>query len=268
MSLPDVLSVGLSPRGLVFAGARGWGRAPSCERFACEEGAEAHQEEPWRAAVAALAQRLPGKAGAKTKVKVVLSGRLVRWQLLPWRAELNGPGELAAYAGLRFRETYGRGAESWHVQCSPQPPQHAIPACAVDAGLIDALRQACKAADARLVGATPYFASAFDHWRQRCKGKQAWFGLVEADCLSLGLIRDGRWIGLRSQWLAEHWSSALSAMMTQLTIMANVAGPPAPLYLAGDGDDPAPVAGLPFTWLRPEGRHANWLPGCRMAMGL
>jgi hypothetical protein len=264
------VNIGLSPGGLVLARTRGRWRPglADCESIACVESADAREEEPWRAALAALASRLPGKATGKTKVKVVLSGRLVRWQLLPWRPELGGARELAAYAGLRFRETYGRGAEAWHVQCSPQPPGHPIPACAVDAGLIEALRRTCQAADARLVAATPYLATAFDHWRKRFRGGPAWLGLIEPDCLSLGLVSDGRWIGLRSQRLAESWSATLPAMMTQLSIAADFAGPPAPVFLAGAIAPPEPIQGLPFSWLSPEWAPAKGLVACRMALGV
>lgn len=257
---PDTLHAGLSAQRLVLAGTGAMrpGRMLSCDSLECAPADAA----PWQPAVAALAQRLAAQRGRRPALRVVLSGRFVRWQLLPWRAELTRPQEVAAFAQLRFRETYGKAAEEWRVLHAPQPPGRAVPACAVDAALLDALRKTSKEAGARLAAVTPYFASAFDRWRGNLKNGSAWFGLIEPDCLSLGLLREGGWIGLRAQRLGEDWREALPGLMAQIGIPAGADAAPAPLYLAGEGEAPAPAADLPFTWLRPQATD------CRPALGI
>lgn len=258
------LHVGLAAERLVLAEVSGaWRRrVTACDSL---KGLEAPEAEPWRPAVAALAGRLGKQRGTGAALRVVLSGRMVRWQLLPWRPELANPREFAAYAALRFRETFGGVADAWRILPAPQPPGGAAPACAVDAGLLDALRGACEGAGLRLVEVTPYFASAFDHWRAVLGGKTAWFGLLESDCLSLGLLRGGRWAALRAQRLKKDWREELPGMMAQLGVCAGLGDAAAPLYLAGGGDEP-PAGGPPFVWLRPAARLGA--AGCRMALGV
>jgi hypothetical protein len=120
-----------------------------------------------------------------------------------------------------------------------------------------ALSSTCEATGARLAVVTPYFASAFDHRRKALDGKTSWFGLIEADCLSLGLLQGGNWVALRSQRLDDDWREVLPSMMVQMGIVANLADAQVPLYLVGEGAAPAPQPGLAFTWLPSQaGRQA------------
>lgn len=269
MWLPRVrtLHIGLSAQRLVFAEVGGaWpGKVSACHS---SDYAEEMHAEPWRPAVAELARLLAKKGGNQPTLRIVLSGRFVRWQLLPWRPEITQPKEVAAYASLRFRETFGKAAEDWQVLHAPQPPGKTVPACAVDAALLETLRSTCAGAGAHLAAVTPYFASAFDRWRGVFEGKTAWFGLIETDYLSLALLRNGDWISLCTQHLDGDWRDVLPGMMAQIGIPAGLGGAEVPLYLAGSGEPAAPAESLPFAWLRPEAQVEGGMVGCRMALGV
>jgi len=271
VSSPEVLHVGLSPTAIVLARSAGrWRPRPvAWEKIDCGTGTSTGSEAPWEASLAALARTLGSEARGARRLQVVLAGRLVRWQLLSWRPELKGPRELATYAALRFRETYGRCAEAWQVSCSPQPPGQAIPACAVDAGLVAGLGRISQAAGLRLGRVTPYFAAAFDNWRGQLGRQAAWFGLVESDCLSLGLLRDGAWLGLRTERLGRHWADALTATRAQLAIATGLdASADVPLYLAGSRSAAAPAEDLPHAWLCPRTPAAAGQDDWRLALGV
>jgi len=225
------------------------GRTADFDNIHCEPDAAGLQGEPWQQAVTALAQWLSEKGGKKPTLHVALAGRFVRWQLLPWQAEVTRPKELGAYAALRFHETFGKTACDWQVMHSPQPPGQTVPACAVDAALIAALRSTCDVAGARLATVVPHYACAFDRWRHALNKPSAWFGLIEPDCVSLGLLQGGRWLGLRSQRVDAHWREALPGMMAQMGIAVGLTEAAVPLYLTGNGDAPQPVPALDFTWL-------------------
>ena len=261
------LHIGLSAQRLTVAKTAGlWpGKLAVCDLIHCAEAAEA---EPWRPAVTALARLLAEPGYRKPRLHIVLSGRFVRWQLLPWRPELTQPKEVSAYASMRFRETFGKAADDWQVLHSVQPPGKTVPACAVDAALMEALRNTCEAAGARLAGVTPYFACAFDRWRTALKGKTLWFGLIESDCMSLGLLQGDNWLGLRTQRLDGDWRDALPGMMAQIGISAGLADSSAPLYLAGSGEPLATSAGLSFVWLQPKAQTTPAMVGGRMALGV
>lgn len=211
--------------------------------------------EPWQPAVSALTRLLAGKNRDSYAIQIALSGQLVRWQLLPWQADITGADEFAAYAALCFYETYGDTARNWHLQSALQPPGGAIPVCATDNALLDSLRETCQYYGHKLVSVSPCFANAFDHWRGAFKEDTVWFGLLEQEVISLGLLHKRTWAGLRTQRLPEdNWQDAIAGMMAQSVIASGFGQAVAPLYLAGKNrDDKPPVVsdGLPFTWLQP-----------------
>lgn len=246
------------------------GKTSGCDSVHCAEEAG---PEPWRPAMAVLARLLSGRGEGKPALRIVLSGRFSRWQLLPWCAAVTRPDEQAAYAALHFRKTFGKATERWQIVHAPQPPGMTAPACAIDTALLQALHAICADAGAQLVAVTPYFASAFDHWRTALKGgkdKTAWFGLIEPDGLSLGLLREGNWIGLRSQICGEGdgWRDMLPGMMAQISIPAGFDEAAAPLYLAGSSEPTATAEDMPFTWLQPKVSAECGKVGARMALGI
>jgi hypothetical protein len=228
---------------------------------------------PWKPAVDALADCLARKKVAKPSLRVVLSGRFVRWQLLPWRNELTHGREVAAYTSLRFLETFGRTAQDWHMAHSPQGPARPVPACAVDAALMDALQQLGVSAGGRLALVTPYFSAAFDQWRGKLGRKPTWFGAIESDCVTLGLLKDNHWVSLQSQRINGDWRETLPGMMAQMGISVGLADPTMPIYLVGES---APEGSgtvktqcdLPVVWLKPTAAQGAKVPGHRLALGV
>ena len=266
-----VIRVGLSQHAVTVARMPRFGSsldpstAGAVEHLACSPAA-AHGE-PWHAAVERLAQWLEAHKAQRFSVQLVLSGRFVRWQLLPWRVELSGGTELAAYAALRFRETYGRAVQDWSILPAALAPGLTAPAAAVDSALVEALVQACKAHGAQLQELSPYFSSAFDAWHGDLKGKAVWFGTVESDTLTLGLLRDSQWTALQSQRLSGDWHAPLAALMGQIAMSCDLPDAAVPLYLAGDMPAPPAQATLPLVWLAPKPLGQRTAPGLRLAMG-
>lgn len=269
----SVIRVGLSQQAVSIGkvSLMGWGSVDRVEHLACS--APSAGAEPWRAAVDRLAQWLEAHKGTRHGVQVVLSGRFVRWQLLPWRLELSGQSELAVYAALRFRETYGKAAQGWNILPAVMAPGLNVPAAAVDSALIEALTATCATHGARLRQLSAYFASAFDAWRGQLKGRSVWFGTVESDALTLGLLQDGQWVALQTQKLSGDWREPLQALMLQMGMACDVPVAQVPLYLAGDMPPPTfasvgkGTGQQPFTWLSPRQKSMAAAPGLRLALG-
>jgi len=262
--------VGLSTHQVVRARRHGlWpGRAIVCDSVDCLPAA---QEAPWQAALVALGQWLAALDTRPPVLRVVLSGSLLRWQLLPWRPELLRAQEMAVYARLRFAETFGPVADTWQVLHAPQAPGRAIPACAVDAALLSALQTLCRSAKVRLDAVVPYFSHAADHWRGTLGKGATWFGLVEPQWLSLGLLHGGAWMALRSQRLDADWPSVLPGLMARMAMSTDGPALPARTCLVGAGVPPAAMtgmAGLPFQWLQPPGPAGVGTDARRMALGI
>ena len=240
-------------------------RVDSFDERACTPDAGAA---PWLAATVELARLLQDDAVRARPVRIVLSGRFVRWQLLAWHPELARQEEVAAHARLRFAETFGELASDWTVLHAPQPPGRAVPACAVDTSLVQALRGICKDAGTRLESVTPYFAGAAQHWHSTLGGQGAWFGVVESDWVSLGLLHKGAWVGLHAQRADADWPALLPGMMAQVGMGAGMAESTWPVYLVGAGGTSTPGAATPWVRLQPPMAMPGASPGCRMALGL
>lgn len=227
----------------------------------------------WQPAVDALRDWL-ARAGQKpADLNVRLSTHLVRWQLLPWQDPLSRPQERQAYARLRLRATFGAVADGWRVVGAPAAPGQAWLACAVDEALIAALQALQTPGGVRLRSVAPYFATAYDHWRGQLGRGSAWFGAVEPGGLTLGLLQQGRWCGLRTLRLPGSpdagWLAQLPALQAQIAVGAGLSGPPeAPLHLAACTTQPAPDRDLGVVWHAPAGAAAAAGGLARMAWGI
>lgn len=224
--------------------------------------------ENWRAAIDALTAILANEGAGRSVLRVVLSGQFVRWQLLPWRSELTQSDELRSYAALHLRETFGQVAESWRILHVPQPPNRNMPVCAVDATLLLELIRVCDASGVKLKMVTPYFASAFDRWRGGFGSNTFWFGVIESDFISLGLLRNGTWVGLNTQRLDDDWRAVLPGMMARIGITSGLGDVNPKLFLAGVGEQAPEEPDAAFTWLQTRGRATASLPGARLALGI
>ena len=263
--------VGLAQHSVCIARPPRWGMGPPTllAQLPCapERGA-AGAAEPWRAAVDTLRAWLNQQSNKRVQLHVVLSGRFVRWQLLPWRSELSGRSETQAYAGVRFRETFGKLADAWNILPVALPPGKTAPACAVDQALVTALQAVCEEHGARLQLLTPYFSSAFDTWRGQLPGNAAWFGTVEADTCTLGLLQAGNWTALQTQRVFGDWREVLPAMMAQIGLASGLDAGNTPLFLAGTLEPPVAKPDFAFSWLRPKHTAQAGLPDLRLAQGV
>lgn len=234
----------LSERRVALAYGRPWGRPrPVGEGF--KPCLPLDDKPAWFAAVDTLSGWLAEQAQRRRPVRVVLSGRFVRWQLLPWNDDLARPLEWQAFARARMREAFGPAADQWTVRYAMGRPGRALCVAAVDAALIDALRAACDAAGMALQAVAPYLSTAFAHWQRRIDRRGAWFAVHESDHLSLGLVRGGDWLSLSGCRVDAHWREAMHRSMAQSAILAGVDASALPVYLvshAGASQQTAEVA--------------------------
>jgi len=271
---PASLNVGLSPGGVHVVdaqSARQW-------HVACAAAGTPASTTVWRDAVDALVPCLAEAAeGKKRNVRVHLGGRLVRWQLLPWRPELHSHSEHAAFAAARFREVFGSAAEGWQLHAAKVPPGQATPAAAIDKELLAALQSGIAAAApaVQLQSVAPYFSAAFDRWRHRLPRAACWFVTVEDDCISYGLLLHRQWQCLHSQRRQGDWRQQLPLWLTQAALAIDAAPrDPLALPICIAGDMPNPPAAVPgaawnFQWLaRRPVRGLTAQSGQRLALGV
>lgn len=186
----------------------------------------------------------PLAAALAPRLDIVLSEHYAyaRWQTLPWQDEIAAPAERVAYARHSLRETYGEAARHWQVACAERPPGEATPACAIDGELLPALRRIALSHGCRLGSARPLFAAAADHWRRKLPRGVAWFAVLEAGRLNLGLLRDRCWLAVHGDSLpADGQGEALAGLMARGALAAGLVPDSGRLLLCGEGAERCPV---------------------------
>lgn len=221
--------------------------------------AAAADAEAWRAPLAALDQALrsrpartaPGAARLAARVAgllaptldIVLSEHFARWQLLPWQAEVEAPAEKEAWARHSFRELYGEISRHWQVRCATQPPGAATPACAIDEGLLAALRGLATHHGCRLESLRPLLVAAAERWQRKIPRGIAWFAVFESGRLTLGLLHDRRWRALHAEPVAApgERGERLAGLVTRAAIATGIDPGAGRLLLCGEGADTCPT---------------------------
>jgi len=147
---------------------------------------------------AALAAALGEVAGRGADVAVEVSDRYARMLVLPWSAALTTEVDWQAFAAHRFARVHGEAAAGWSVRLSPRDGNAPRVACAVDAGLLQALRAMIDGAGYRMVSMQPRFAARFDQACRTVHGS-SWFAAREPGGVCLGLAIDGQWQLIRQR---------------------------------------------------------------------
>ena len=187
---PDRIFVGLAPAMLGYVRLQGVSRPKIVEKRLIEFEPQPDAE-PWRAAIAALAEVAATVKDDKALVTVVLSNHFVRYVLVPRSEELKSHAEALAFARYCFGKTHGERSKNWDVRLSDSQAGSARVSSAVDTELLQAVL-ACFA-KARLVSVQPYLMSAFNQWRTVTGNKPVWVLLVEAQRACLAYLENGRW---------------------------------------------------------------------------
>lgn len=206
---PDQANLLHRERGLTLRGLRTTLRNERLPAVAGNDG------EAWRGAVQALQAALPAHAGRPAQVRVILSNRLVRYALVPWSAALSDAAEEAAFARHCFERVHGEAAAQWELRVSAGGDGAPMLASAVDARLLDALREVFAGAGVRLDSIQPRLMAVCNEYRRRLQGRHAWLALLEPGSLCLALLQQGRWVRVRSLRIGPGWRVELALLLAR-----------------------------------------------------
>lgn len=226
----DRFTAVVGPDRVVLARRGGWRRPPQLHAQApCAAPTAA-------AAVQALAELLARPEIGKGALTIVLSNHFVQYVLLPWRAEVGRPSELAAYAAILFDETYGNEAGGREVLIGPERAGSARIAAGIDATLLHGLRSAVAASRLRLVSVQPYLSAAFDRVRGKVGSRDFMFVLAEPARSCVIVATGGRWRSLRNtaSGAKPHELAHLIEREAQLAGLADDGMPPVFVHVPGN----------------------------------
>lgn len=212
---PDQVNLVHTRRRLTLRGVRTTVRNERLPAVAGNDAAD------WRGAVQALQTALPDHAGRPAHVRVTLSSRLVRYALVPWNDALSDAAEEAAFARHFFERVHGEAAAQWEMRVSADRAGAPMLACAVDAQLLNALREAFAAAGVRLDSIQPSLMAVYNDYRRRLQGRHAWLALLEPGKLCLALLQQGRWVRIRSLRIGPGWRVELALLLAREAYLAD-----------------------------------------------
>ena len=160
---------------------------------------------------AALRQLLADAGCANYSATLVLADELARiWQVTP-PAGAARLADLEGAAALRFQSLYGEPAAGWKLSAGWDAAAPFI-ACALPRQLLAVLGAAAAQQHVTLVEIVPQFVAGWNQFRGDLTAL-AWYGLVQHNVLTLGVVDDGRLRAVRAcalpdsaglEWLGEH----------------------------------------------------------------
>jgi hypothetical protein len=149
-------------------------------------------------AAQALSDLLARSDVGSGELTIVLSSYFVQYLLLPWRAEVSQPSELAAYAAICFDETFGNEGGGREILVGRERSGSARIAAAMETRLLTALRSAVAPTRLKLVSIQPYLPAVFDRVRNLLDPSDFLFVVAEPSRSCVMVATGGRWRSLRN----------------------------------------------------------------------
>ena len=158
--------------------------------------AEASGPASLQALVDALGQQLMQPEWQGCKVKVVLTGDMVRYRLAPWDARLSSAERLALVTH-QLEQIYGEQMHGWHVSLAEAGFQQNSLACAVDQGFMEKLQHCfkqnrIKQNRIKLETVEPSLVTWINRFRKQIPS-DAWMVIIDSKRLYLVRIVQGQW---------------------------------------------------------------------------
>ena len=186
----------------------------------------------------ALEQVLEAGQYARWPLSVVLDDALARlWQVdLPQGA--TRLADIEAAAALRFQSLYGDPPGLWHSSCAWDARAPFF--CAVPRALLAQLARVALERKLALIFITPQFVRHWNRWHGALK-PDAWFGQLQGQTLSLGVLQAGRLRAVRAlaippgaqhDWLAQALAREALLQGVPAPALLQLCGAPPPGWLA------------------------------------
>lgn len=179
----------------------------------------------------------PGKAGGGGKLSVILGDAWLRYLVLVWPLGMRRNDERRSFMAHRFRQVHEAGEPEWVLTMDAAVADYPALACAVPAGLLAAVLDFAELRALTPTSITGDFPAVFNASRAgfaEPPGTLTAFALLRGHRLSVGLWRDGAWLALRSQNVADRGASALAALLKAWSSEFVPAGAESLLYAVGE----------------------------------
>lgn len=158
----------------------------------------------WSGALEALAELLPPKMEPRSffsrrpKFSVIVSDRFARYAVLPWSATVRRDAEWQALAQAYLESQYG-DMTGWTIRIDDRG--YGIPrlACAIDSGLLEALRALLTERRLSCPHVESFFVSCWNRWCREVVSEDAVFVTQASGMSVLASRKAGLWHSVRMQ---------------------------------------------------------------------
>lgn len=187
-------------------------------------------EHLWSGVLAALQTSLRQPEWQQARAMVTLSGKFARYRVVPWELRLTQE-ERIALLRHQYEELYGEDMRGWQLVTAQAGFGKQGLACAIDTRLMAAVQDTFARSSVRLTSVRPYLMAAFNQWRRDIGGQGAWLILAEHSLLTIALLQNGEWRGVRSHACASGWETSLELMLAREALHHGVDATRLPVYL-------------------------------------
>ena len=174
------------------------------------------------AAIEALAGLLSQPEIGSGQLTVLLSNHFVRYLLVPWRAEVGNPAELAAFAEICCDQVFGTDSGRRILLASREKASSPRLAAVLDGVFLDTLRSVVAASALRLVSVQPYLSAAFNCMRTSLSRRDFVFVVAEPGRTCLLVSIGGCWSSVRAS-AGEDRPEALADLIEREALLLGVA---------------------------------------------
>jgi hypothetical protein len=167
----------------------------------------------WESACQILTRELSGLPAKSAFANVILSNHFMRYAMVPGRQVISNEAEELAYAKHRLVQLYGASAEFWEIRLNHDSAADSQLVSAVDAQLLQALREVFSKANVLLKSVKPQLMAAYNNCKHTLQKQNAWFVLYEEGSLCLGLVQYGEWRSVRTIKVGRDWLERLPEIL-------------------------------------------------------
>lgn len=211
--------------------------------------AEGVQRQEVAGAPEAALARIEARPGAgKAGLSVILGDAWLRYLVIAWPPGMRRSDERRGFMAHRFNRVHEIAEPEWCLAMDSSVADYPALACAAPASLLNAVRDFAEARNLKLTGVTGDFPASFNdciYHLDESAGTLGALALLRGSRLTVGLWRDGAWLGVRSQNVAAQGEAQLRALLDTWSVEFSAAGEPGGpgvLYAAG------PLAKVGTAW--------------------
>lgn len=230
----DQLRIGITPDRLILVRI-GKGLRPQITEKQIVK-CEAQFEHNWENPLNLLAKCLSDQKWQNATASVILSNYFVRYQIVPWNADITGEQEQKAYVKHCFTKVYGDITNNWALHYSEGAAGSPGIASAIDQSLLDSLKKTALLGKLRLHSVQPFLMPAFNQNRQLFKKDSAWLVILEKEKLCISLFHQQQWQSISTKLIEkDDWITELPFLLDRLWRLTNLDAPPSKVFLVAPG---------------------------------